>query len=118
VRTRAPAEVYAFAHARDMEMGQPPSVQRADPAMWVRSRQFTGRIVTVTNDKVFDEPVYNYPREFPFIWEEMTLPIPCRANVLITTRSPRRKRDLWRVCRFTHRFLTNDESLPAWRAKR
>ena len=25
-----------------------------------KSRQFTGRIVTVTNDKVFDEPVYNY----------------------------------------------------------
>jgi small-conductance mechanosensitive channel len=48
--------------------------------MWVRSRQFTGRIVTVTNDKVFDEPVYNYTREFPFIWEEMTIPIPYRAD--------------------------------------
>jgi hypothetical protein len=41
----------------------------------VRSRQFTGRIVTVTNDKVFDEPVFNYTRDFPFIWEEMRLPI-------------------------------------------
>jgi hypothetical protein len=30
--------------------------------------------------KVFDEPVYNYTREFPFIWEEMTLPIPYRAD--------------------------------------
>jgi small-conductance mechanosensitive channel len=36
--------------------------------------------VTVTNDKVFDEPVYNYTREFPFIWEEMTVPIPYRAD--------------------------------------
>ena len=43
--------------------------------MWVHSRQFTGRIVTVTNDKVFDEPVYNYTHEFPYIWEEMRLPV-------------------------------------------
>lgn len=69
-----------FTQTKIMEMGQPPAVQGADPAMWVRSRQFTGRIVTVTNDKVFDEPVYNYTREFPFIWEEMTVPIPYRAD--------------------------------------
>jgi small-conductance mechanosensitive channel len=43
--------------------------------MWVRSRQFTGRIVTVTNDKVFDEPVYNYTHEFPYIWDEINLPV-------------------------------------------
>lgn len=71
-----------FMQTKIMEMGQPPAVQGADPAMWVRSRQFTGRIVTVTNDKVFDEPVYNYTREFPFIWEEMTVPIPYRADRL------------------------------------
>jgi small-conductance mechanosensitive channel len=69
-----------FTQTRIMEMGQPPAVQGADPAMWVRSRQFTGRIVTVTNDKVFDEPVFNYTREFPFIWEEMSFPIPYRAD--------------------------------------
>ena len=69
-----------FTQTKIMEMGQPPAVQGADPAMWVRSRQFTGRIVTVTNDKVFDEPVYNYTREFPFIWEEMTIPISYRAD--------------------------------------
>lgn len=69
-----------FTQTKIMEMGQPPAVQGADPAMWVRSRQFTGRIVTVTNDKVFDEPVYNYTREFPFIWEEMIVPVPYRAD--------------------------------------
>jgi small-conductance mechanosensitive channel len=58
-----------------LEMGQPPAVQGADPAIWIESRQFTGRIVTVANSRVFDEPVYNYTREFPFIWEEMRLPI-------------------------------------------
>ncbi len=49
-----------FIQTTIMEMGQPPSVQNADPAMWVRSRQYTGRVVTVTNDKVFGEPIYNY----------------------------------------------------------
>src|SRR3954464_13315054 len=48
--------------------------------MGVRARQFTGRIVTVTNDKVFDEPIYNFTREFPFIWEELTLPIAYRDD--------------------------------------
>lgn len=63
-----------------MEMGQPPPVQSAEPAMWVRSRQFTGRIVTVSNSRVFDEPVFNYTRDFPFIWEEVMVPIAYRDD--------------------------------------
>ncbi len=58
-----------------MEMGQPPEVQEATPAMWVEGRQYTGRIVTITNDKVFDEPIYNYTYEFPYLWDELHLPI-------------------------------------------
>ena len=69
-----------FIQTTVMEMGQPSAVQNADPAMWVRGRQYTGRIVTITNDKIFDEPVYNYSREFPFIWEEMAIPIPYQAD--------------------------------------
>jgi small-conductance mechanosensitive channel len=63
-----------------MEMGQPPAVQSADPAMWVKSRQFTGRIVTVANSRIFDEPIYNYTRDFPFIWEEISVPIAYRDD--------------------------------------
>lgn len=58
-----------------MEMGQPPAVSGADPAIWVHSRQYTGRIVTVTNGAIFQEPVYNYTRDFPYLWEEIALPI-------------------------------------------
>lgn len=58
-----------------MEMGQPPAVQGDDPGMWVRSRQYSGRIVTISNAEIFEKPVYNYTRNFPFIWEEMQLPI-------------------------------------------
>ena len=63
-----------------MEMGQPPGEQGDAPSMWVHSRQYTGRIVTVTNDKIFDQPVYNYSREFPYVWEEMQIPIAYRDN--------------------------------------
>jgi small-conductance mechanosensitive channel len=59
---------------RIMEMGQSPR-EETDKKSWVRSRQFTGRIVTVTNDKVFDEPVYNYTHEFPYIWDEISVPV-------------------------------------------
>jgi small-conductance mechanosensitive channel len=69
-----------FMQTTIMEMGQPPSVQAADPAMWVKSRQFTGRIVTVANSRIFDEPVYNYTREFPFLWEELVLPVAYDAD--------------------------------------
>jgi small-conductance mechanosensitive channel len=70
----------SFMQTTIMEMGQPQSVQNADPAMWVRGRQYTGRLVTVSNAKIFDEPVYNYTREFPYIWEEISIPIPYRAD--------------------------------------
>jgi small-conductance mechanosensitive channel len=63
-----------------MEMGQPPSVADTDPAVWVNSRQYTGRIVTVTNGVIFKEPVYNYTREFPYLWEEIVLPIGYTAD--------------------------------------
>lgn len=69
-----------FTQTTIMEMGQPPAVQNADPAMWVRSRQYTGRIVTVSNARIFDEPVFNYTRDFPYIWEEMSVPLGFRQD--------------------------------------
>lgn len=69
-----------FMQTSVMEMGEPPDVQQADPAVWVRSRQYTGRVVRITNDKIFDTPIYNYTREFPFVWEEMHLPITYAAD--------------------------------------
>jgi small-conductance mechanosensitive channel len=69
-----------FIQTTIMEMGQPPAVQGADPAMWVKSRQYTGRVVTVSNARIFDEPVYNYTRDFPYLFEELTFPIPYRAD--------------------------------------
>jgi small-conductance mechanosensitive channel len=69
-----------FIRTTIMEMGQSPGEQGDDPSVWVESRQYTGRIVTVTNDKIFDQPVYNYSSDFPYIWEEMHLPVPYAAD--------------------------------------
>src|SRR3954469_18327427 len=69
-----------FLQTRIMEMGEPPRMQGDPASSWVFARQYTGRIVSVTNDKVFEEPVYNYTREFPFIWEEIKIPIPYGAD--------------------------------------
>lgn len=62
-----------------MEMGEPAISDQGDP-VWVQGRQYTGRIVRVTNAVIFDKPIYNYTREFPYIWEEMRVPIPYTAD--------------------------------------
>jgi small-conductance mechanosensitive channel len=69
-----------FMQTSVMEMGESPGEQGDDPSTWVKARQYTGRLVRVTNDKIFDAPVYNYTREFPFVWEEMHVPIKYGAN--------------------------------------
>jgi len=63
-----------------MEMGEPPNENSGEPDVWVNARQYTGRVVNVTNDKIFDTPVYNYTREFPYLWEEMHFPIEYGAD--------------------------------------
>lgn len=58
-----------------MEMGESSAEQPDAPAIWVHGRQFTGRIVTVNNGAIFDKPVYNFTRDFPYLWEEIMIPI-------------------------------------------
>lgn len=42
---------------------------------WVAGDQYNGRIVRVSNSFVFKEPVFNYSGEFPFLWDEIRIPI-------------------------------------------
>lgn len=69
-----------FIQTTIMEMGEPPGEQADAPAMWVKGRQFSGRVVTVSNSMVFDKPVYNYTRDFPFLWAEIDIPITYAAD--------------------------------------
>ena len=45
-------------------------------ATWVGGRQYTGRVVSVSNKTSFTEPVYNYSSYFDYIWEEFDVAIP------------------------------------------
>ena len=64
-----------FLRTTILEMGQPSGDEDPAVPVWVDARQHTGRIVTVTNSAVFDDPVYNYSRELPFLWEELRVGI-------------------------------------------
>lgn len=53
---------------------------------WVRARQYTGRIVSVSNKAVFSEPVYNSSAAFDYLWEELALPVPYRQDWRLAER--------------------------------
>jgi len=42
---------------------------------WVNGDQYNGRIVRIANSFVFKEPVFNYSADFPFLWDEIMVPI-------------------------------------------
>lgn len=42
---------------------------------WVNGDQYNGRIVRVANSFVFKEPVFNYSADFPFLWDEIRIPV-------------------------------------------
>lgn len=42
---------------------------------WVHGDLYNGRIVRVANSFIFKEPVFNYSADFPFLWDELTLPV-------------------------------------------
>ncbi len=42
---------------------------------WVDGDLYNGRIVKVANSFVFKEPVVNYSGDFPFLWDEIKVPV-------------------------------------------
>jgi small-conductance mechanosensitive channel len=42
---------------------------------WVDGDLYNGRIVRIANSFVFKEPVYNYSSDFPFVWDEIKVPV-------------------------------------------
>lgn len=98
-----------FMQTTVMEMGETPAEQGDSPSQWVHARQYTGRLVRITNDRIFEKPVYNYTREFPYLWEEMRLPVPYDAD------HARAERILLEAAR-RHTAHIQAESEPALRA--
>jgi small-conductance mechanosensitive channel len=46
-----------------------------ETGQWVDGDLYNGRIVLIANSFVFKEPVFNYSGEFPFLWDEIKIPI-------------------------------------------
>ncbi len=42
---------------------------------WVDGDLYNGRVVRVANSFVFKEPVFNYSGDFPFLWDEIKIPV-------------------------------------------
>jgi small-conductance mechanosensitive channel len=96
-----------------MEMGDPAD---ASSSVWVRGRQYTGRIVTVTNDKIFEEPIYNATREFPYLWDEIQIPITYasdrhRAETILLAVARRETADIQREAEPYRRHLNDEYNL-------
>lgn len=53
-----------FMRTTMMEIGQ-----------WVKDDQYTGRVVTISNKALFDNPVFNYTRHWGYLWDEIMIPV-------------------------------------------
>jgi small-conductance mechanosensitive channel len=42
---------------------------------WVKSDLYNGRILHFSNNMIFTHAVFNYSGDFPFLWDEMILPV-------------------------------------------
>ncbi|CAM4145529.1 mechanosensitive ion channel family protein [Flavobacterium antarcticum] len=56
-----------------------------ETGQWVDGDLYNGRIVMIANSYVFKEPVFNYSGEFPFLWDEIKIPIQYGSDYELTT---------------------------------
>jgi small-conductance mechanosensitive channel len=48
---------------------------------WIKADQYSGRVVRIANSFVFTEPVYNFSADFPYLWDEIVLPVKYGSNI-------------------------------------
>jgi small-conductance mechanosensitive channel len=51
-----------------------------ETGQWVDGDLYNGRIVLIANSFVFKEPVFNYSGDFPFLWDEIKIPVQFGSN--------------------------------------
>ncbi len=51
---------------------------------WLEADLPTGRTVRIANSFVFKEPVFNYTSNFPFLWDELKIPIRHGSDYVLT----------------------------------
>ncbi len=47
---------------------------------WIAGDQATGRIVQFSNAQIYQNPVFNYTGGFPYLWDEVLLPVTYDSN--------------------------------------
>lgn len=48
---------------------------------WINGDLYNGRVVRIANSFLFKDPVYNYSGDFPFLWDEIVVPIKHGSDV-------------------------------------
>jgi hypothetical protein len=88
---------------------------------WINGDQYNGRVVRVSNSFIFKEPVYNYSSDFPFLWDEIRIPVRYGSNYEIarqgfqqvleevTGEHARKLKGEWR--RMTDKYMLEDAQL-------
>ena len=88
---------------------------------WINGDQYNGRVVRVANSFIFKEPVFNYSSDFPFLWDEIRIPVRYGSNyemarqgfqqVLekITGEHARKLKGEWR--KMTDQYMLEDAQL-------
>ncbi len=51
-----------------------------ETGQWVDGDLYNGRIVLIANSFVFKEAVFNYSGQFPFLWDEIKIPVKFGSN--------------------------------------
>jgi small-conductance mechanosensitive channel len=87
-----------------------------ETGQWVDGDLYNGRIVLVANSFVFKEPVFNYSGDFPFLWDEIKIPIQYGSNYAeakqiieeaaknVTFDVGNRSKDKWKVLQNKYRL--------------
>lgn len=45
-----------------------------------RTDQPSGRLITIPNSTILEQPVFNYSKDLPFVWDEVTVPVAYEAD--------------------------------------
>lgn len=64
-----------FFYTRMMEIGN-----------WIHGDQYSGRILQFPNAQIFGTGVFNYTRDFPYIWDEVALDVTYESNIDAATK--------------------------------
>jgi len=88
---------------------------------WVKSDLYNGRVVFLSNSLILREHVFNYNADFPFLWDEIVIPVRAGSDhrlareIIETTGKTvlaeimAAEKDIW--SNFVHHHSTDEETL-------